>query len=136
MGFLKHFVLPALGTVHALVSKICLIDEGLVAMVAPALDRDLEDDPPSVLETHFTRVLGGAHLMLLANCAIATVQENSHYRGIAILLEAIYFSVDSYSYMKDGRSDGTPTYALLGLSMIGLGVHAMEPGIFTKDKMK
>lgn len=136
MGILKHGVLPFFSAVHLYLAKVCLIDEGMVAWAAPAYDRDLAKDPPTKMEQHLTRALGGVQIAFLVNSAVAILQENAHYRGMAVLMEAIFFSVDSYSYMKDGRKDKTPVLCMLGVSLLGLGVHAMEPGVFTKDKRK
>ena len=136
MGILKHGVLPLLGAVHLYVAKICLIDVGLVERTAPAYERDISKDPPTKLELLLTRALGGVQLAFVINSAVAILQENAHYRGMAVLLEAIYFSVGSYSYVKDRKVDKTPVLCLLGVSLLGLGVHAMEPGVFTKDKRK
>lgn len=56
---------------------------------------------------------------------------------MATLLEAIYYAFDAYSFVKSGQHKaGRPIYAMLGLSLLGLGIHAMEPGVFTKDKAK
>lgn len=136
MGILKHVVLPILGAVHAYMAKVCLLDEGLVEQAAPAFNRDITKDPPTAMEKQLTRFVGGVQLVLLVNSAVAILRENAHYRGMAVVLEAMFYGADSYSYVKSGRKDGLPVYCLFGLSLIGLGVHAMEPGIFTKDKLK
>jgi hypothetical protein len=134
MGVLKHVVLPLLSVASAIATKICLIDEGLVEMAAPALKRDIAKEPPTSMEQHLTRALGGVHLGFLVNNIVAILQENAHYRGMSVLVQAIYHGVDSLSYLKMKRTDGAPVYTLFALSVIGLGIHAMEPGIFTKDK--
>ena len=139
MGLLKHFLLPIFSLFHAVVAKICLIDEGLVQMSSRGLSslkkRDLNDQPPTELELHFTRTIGGMSLVFVVNNIIAIFHENgSHYRGIAILLEAIYFTITSYSCIKGKRNDSTHSFIMLGVSVIGLIIHSMEPGIFTKDK--
>lgn len=136
MGILKHGVLPIFSALHVFLVKLCVMDEGLVEMAAPAFGRDTNQHPPTDIEQHLTRALGGLHVALLVNNICAIVQENAHYRGMATLMEAIYFAFDSYSYIKSGRKDGRPIYAMLGLSLIGLGIHAMEPGVFTNDKTK
>ena len=136
MGLLKHVLLPTFSLFHAFVAKVCLVDEGLVKMAAPGLakKRDIKEEPPTAMEQHLTRAVGGMSLVFVVNNIVAILQENAHYRGMALLLETIYFAVDSYSYAKGKRKDATPVYAMLGLSILGLGVHAMEPGIFTTDK--
>jgi len=55
---------------------------------------------------------------------------------MALIVETIYVAVDTYSAYRAGFKDAAGVYTMLGLSLLGLGVHAMEPGIFTKDKSK
>jgi hypothetical protein len=136
MGILKHAVLPILAVVNAYIAKICLIDEGLVEKAAAAYNRDMTKEPPTAMEQHLTRVIGGVQIALLVNSAVAVLQENAHYRGMATVMQAIFFGADSYSYVKSGRKDGFPVYCMFGLSLVGLGVHALEPGVFTRDKCK
>eukprot|EP00527_Entomoneis_sp_CCMP2396_P001395 CAMPEP_0198138154 /NCGR_PEP_ID=MMETSP1443-20131203/1569_1 /TAXON_ID=186043 /ORGANISM="Entomoneis sp., Strain CCMP2396" /LENGTH=120 /DNA_ID=CAMNT_0043799809 /DNA_START=130 /DNA_END=492 /DNA_ORIENTATION=- len=118
-------------------TKLCLVDEALIKTVAPTWSRDIEKEPVTPMELHLTRVLGGVHVAFLINGLVAIFQENSHYRAMAVLMEAVYLTFDSYALFKaKTQKGGGPVFALLGLSIIGLGVHAMEPGIFTKDKTK
>lgn len=144
MGLLKHGVLPVFAAIHSYMAKVCLIDDGLVAMLAPSSPPPAADDgaakgdkgalPPTPSETHLTRIIGGGQLVFVVNAVVAMFHENAHYRGMAVLLEAVYFSASSYSFWKAGRTDATPIYCMLGMSLVGLGVHAMEPGVFTRDK--
>ena len=98
------------------------------------MDRDLEKEPPTKIEKTLSRTIGGAKLAFMANCIVASVQENAHYRGMALMVETIYIAVDSWAAYKAGFKDAVGCYAMLGLSLLGLGIHAMEPGLFTKDK--
>lgn len=79
------------------------------------------------------RTLVGGQAALLINCLAGVLLENAHYRGMAIFLEAIFWSYDLYDSMQTGM----PTDFLMmasGVAIVGLLVHSMEPGIFTSDK--
>jgi hypothetical protein len=72
---------------------------------------------------------------LAINCFVSIFLETAHYRGMATVLELIYFGTEAY----DAYSTGFP-YEVKGsfaaLALVGLLIHAMEPGLFTKDKTK
>jgi len=59
---------------------------------------------------------------------------NARHRAMAFALPTIFFSVDLYSYIKLGVSPPGRLYGVVGMGLLGLGVHAMEPVIFTADK--
>jgi hypothetical protein len=131
MGLLKHAILPLLGAVHALVFVSVVLrgkeefarELGLLSEGAAMTD----------MESHLFGVLVFTHLLLFVNCVAGVFLENSHYRGMAAILEVIFFGGDLYdTYMV-----GLPTEALIVLfsvAFVGLVVHTNEPGIFTKDK--
>ena len=58
MGLLKHVLLPTFAAFHALVAKICLVDEGLIANSAKPLGRDLKTEPAGIFEQHLARCVG------------------------------------------------------------------------------
>jgi len=99
-------------------------------------DPVLSTNQMTPLEQHFLHCLGGVGLMLLINNVAAICVENSHYRGMAVLLNIIFFATDAYSYVNMGLEVPTAVYVIVGLGVIGLIVHANEPGIFTKDHDK
>jgi hypothetical protein len=141
MGLLKHVLLPAFSLLHAAGAKTCLVDESFDVVVGENVvpKRDLKKEPTTPTEKHLIHAIGGVQLAFLINNVCAIITENAHYRGMALLLEAIFLGCDSFSYYKMGcKTEGAVkmTYALFGLSLLGLSVHAMEPGIFTKDKTK
>lgn len=146
MGILKHVVLPVFAVFHTSLAKICLYDgttglTSLFGLTKKKRDNDVVDGTVATpLEVRSTRSVGAIQLVFAINAMMAVFHENAHYRALAVLLETIYLSFESYGFWTaDGginKKAGTPTYCLLGLSLLGLGVHAMEPGIFTKDKTK
>ena len=52
------------------------------------------------------------------------------------MLQMIFFTVDGYSYVRMGLPVPGVIYVIVGLGVVGLAVHAREPGIFTKDNTK
>ena len=79
-------------------------------------------------------VLGGTFIVLVVNNVAAIFVENAHYRGMAVLLQMLFFVVDGYSYWKMGLIVPPIIYAIVGVGLVGLIVHSKEPGIFTRDK--
>lgn len=133
MGFLKHFLLPAFAIADGFTALKCLGSGDFLDLIAPGFERDLKKEPPTKIEKALSRTIGGVKLAFMVNCIIAIVQENSHYQGMALLVETIYIAVDTYSAQKAGFKDTAGIYAMLGLSLLGLGIHAFEEGIFIKD---
>jgi hypothetical protein len=97
-------------------------------------DRDFKDLPFTKLEMHLLHAVSGAALALGLNALVAIFFENSHYRGMAVFLFMIFFGVDGLSYILLGKAIPGIVLAILGLGGVGLIIHAMEPGVFTKDK--
>ena len=133
MGLLKHVVLPLYALLDVSVIYKALIIEDINDM---SPDSVLSTDQMTPVEQHFLHCLGGVGLMLLVNNVAAICVENSHYRGMAVLLNIIFFATDAYSYVKMGLEVPTAVYVIVGLGVIGLIVHANEPGIFTNDHDK
>jgi len=133
MGILKHVVLPMLAVGHAFQAYKLLIDgkEELPKYYGwPGAE-----EPMSPRELHMMGVILSASLTLLVNCLAGIFLENAHYRGMATLLELIFFTAESY----DAHVTGFPVnvkLAFAAIALVGLVVHAMEPGVFTKDKTK
>ena len=101
--------------------------------LAQTWDRDLAS--MTDFELHLLHCLGGVCLLFAINNIVAIAVENSHYRGMAMLLHTIFFACDTLSYVALGRGQRSVVpLVLLAMGVIGLIVHSMEPGIFTKDK--
>ena len=133
MGLLKHAILPLFIVIDLALTYTFLLSEDLTAL-APFFDRDLTKLPATDIERHLMHVVGGACLLLAVNNTAAIAVENSHYRGMAVLLHTICFGIDAYSYVSLGKSVPVPPLALVIVGVVGLVVHSMEPGIFTRDK--
>jgi hypothetical protein len=133
MGLLKHFVLPFLAVVHAFQAYKILID-GKDSL--PSFYGWPESSTPlTVREGHLMGIVLSISATLAVNCFASIFLETAHYRGMATLLELIYFGTETY----DAYTTGFP-YEVKGsfaaVALMGLIVHAMEPGLFTKDKSK
>ena len=133
MGILKHIVLPALAVVHAFQAYKILTD-GKDSL--PSFYGWPESSTPlTVREGHLMGIVLSISATLAINCFASIFLETAHYRGMAALLELIYFGTESY----DAYTTGFP-YEVKGsfaaIALVGLVLHAMEPGLFTKDKAK
>lgn len=131
MGLLKHFVLPLYVLFDLAVVFQLLVAEDLVDMMTAWGDPATS---ATQLEMHLAHAVGGAVLVLLLNNIAAIIIENSHYRGMAVFLQVVFFSADAFSYVRMGKEIPAVLYGIVGLGLAGLAVHANEPGIFTKDK--
>ena len=131
MGLLKHVILPLYALLDVSVIYKTLVIED-INDVSP--DPILSTNSMTPIEHHLLHCLGGVGLILLVNNVAAICVENSHYRGMAVLLNIIFFATDAYSYAKMGLKIPPPVYVIVGMGVIGLIVHGNEPGIFTKDK--
>ena len=137
MGLLKHVLLPLFMLLDLKIAYDCLVAED-VSGIAPtwAPDRDFAAEPLSLLERHLVHLLGGVGVVFAVNMLLAAVVENSHYRGLALLLHTLFFIVDGFSYLKVGVEVAPAVFGIVGLGLVGMVVHSLEPGIFTKDKTK
>ena len=133
MGILKHIVLPVLAVVHAFQAYKILID-GKDSLP------DFYGWPKSsvsltVRESHLMGIVLSISATLAINCFASIFLETAHYRGMAVLLEFVYFAIETY----DAYTTGFPYEVkgvFAGIALVGLIFHAMEPGLFTKDKSK
>lgn len=133
MGILKHAVLPILAVGHAFQAYKILADgkEEIPKFYGwPGAEKTM-----SPRELHMMGVILSTSLTLFVNCVAGIFLENAHYRGMTTLLELIFFS----SELCDAHVTGFPTKvkaAFAAVALVGLIVHSMEPGVFTKDKSK
>ena len=138
MGILKHAVLPALTLYHAyvLATTLFLGKHSYLPMVLGYND----DQSIDGLEAHLIGTIAGAHLMCIINNIVSVVQENSHYRGMAVTTQVVWLVVqwiDYYSATVGSKKQHQQFLtAIVVFSIFGLVVHVNEPGIFTKDKNK
>lgn len=130
MGLLKHVILPVLTFVHAFQAyQIYGKGKDSISSFYGWPDQGKLSDR----ELHLIGIIGSISIALMINCVIGVAMENAHYRGVATFVEVIYFSLEAI----DAYETGYPVGVKLTLALVcavGLMVHAMEPGIFTKDK--
>ena len=135
MGLLKHVILPLYALLDlALVFKFLVAEDMSEMLEDSCWSRDIKVVPATALENHFLHCLGAAASVLLLNNVAAIFVENSHYRGMAVFLQMLFFTIDGYSYVRMGEDVPNIIYVIVGGGLVGLMVHANEPGIFTKDK--
>ena len=132
MGVLKHFVLPVLAVAHAFQAyKILLVGKDEIPRL---YGWPHGSDPLTPREEHMMGVILAMSLTLFVNCVAGVFLENAHYRGMATVLEFIFFGAQLW----DAQLTGFPTNIKIIYTVVagsGLLVHSMEPGIFTKDKI-
>lgn len=94
MGILKHAVLPVLAIGHAF-QAYKILTEGKDALPAyygwPG-----SEEPLTPRELHMMGVILSISLTLMVNCMAGIFFENAHYRGMATVLELIFFSLEYY----------------------------------------
>mmetsp|Transcript_291 Transcript_291/g.621 ORF Transcript_291/g.621 Transcript_291/m.621 type:complete len:145 (+) Transcript_291:61-495(+) len=136
MGLLKHVILPYYALLNLAFTIKCLVFEDMMEDSLEAWPRGTKDYdvPLTDLEKHCQHCFGGICACLLLNSIAAIFVENSHYRGMAVLTQVLFFVVDGYSYVKLGKDVPVPVFVIVGVGIVGLGVHSKEPGVFTKDK--
>jgi len=133
MGLLKHVVLPILAVGHAFQAYKILTDGK--EELPKFYNWPGADEPMTPRELHMMGIVLSISLTLFVNCVAAIALENAHYRGMATLLEFIFFGCEAYDAQRTGFPVSVKeVFAFVAL--IGLAVHSQEPGIFTKDKAK
>ena len=133
MGALKHIVLPVLAIAHAFQAfKILTDGKNELPKFYGWPDAST---PLSAREQHMMGVILSISLALSVNCFASILFENAHYRGMATLIELIYFGSECYDALAAGFPYEIKAF-FTALAFIGLAIHSMEPGIFTKDKTK
>ena len=135
MGLLKHFVLPFFAVLDLAQFYQMFVAEDLADMLE-MWGRDVNEVPVTILELHFAHALGAVFLAFFFNCVAGIFIENSHYRGMVVFSQTLVLALDGYSYVRLGVTIPAVLYGVVGTGVVGLVVHSMEPGIFTKDKDK
>jgi len=137
MGLLKHAILPFFGLTHLFLLSVVLIKGPYFA--ATELLHITTAYELSKAEALLIGAFAATHATLGVNCWAAVLLENAHYRRMAIVLELVYLvgdCVNFYFTLGDVTEIPPPLGMLAVLAIVGGLVHAMEPGIFTKDKNK
>jgi hypothetical protein len=133
MGILKHIILPILAVTHAF-QAYKILSDGKDSLPSFYGWPDAAS-PLSPREQHLMGIVLSISVTLAINCFISIFLETAHYRGMTTLLELVYFGLETY----DAYTTGFPfevKAAFAGMTLLGLVIHTMEPGIFTKDKSK
>lgn len=133
MGLLKHAVLPFFALINAFLAYKALVEEDFGIFELDNFGRDLSQVPPTSVERHLLDALGATCVCFLINCLAAIFVENSHYRGMVVALQTLFFAIDAMSYRKLGIDIPAVIYVCVAAGAVGLVVHANEPGIFTRD---
>ena len=133
MGLLKHVIFPLLGLLHLnTVIQTLVLDNRLELSEMWGQTQDVTS--LTKVENHLAGTIGSVSAALLFGCIMAVLREDSHFRGILLIMHLIFYIIDCYdSYKLD-----TPGFNILLVInivlIISLIVHVNEPGIFTKSK--
>jgi hypothetical protein len=138
MGFLKHFFLPAMCCMHAMVSFRLLVQRDFVGCVEtfdwPAKEGTKDGTITlTTWEMHSLGIMGGAHFMMLALDSWSIFQDHGHVRALMAWGELIWWGLGGF----DAWRMGFPcifAYTISVLAAVGLIIHSFEPGLLTKDK--
>mmetsp|Transcript_23746 Transcript_23746/g.34022 ORF Transcript_23746/g.34022 Transcript_23746/m.34022 type:complete len:139 (-) Transcript_23746:275-691(-) len=134
MGLLKHFILPLAALMHGF-SVYCCMDLNSWSQAALQMDVESEADVSSKRQLAMLGALRAFNACLFALCSLGVVSESAHFRGVVVFGELIIWAVvllDAYTL----GFDWTIPVCWFALMAVGTAVHAMEPGVFTKDKAK
>jgi len=133
MGILKHVILPLFAVIHAQSIYACRSLDSWAELVELAVESD--DDRASTRQRHMVGCLRAFNAAMLLLCVAGVVTESAHYRGVMVLAELVFFSVVTADAFQNGLNYYVPG-TMAAVALVGAGIHAMEPGIFTKDKTK
>ena len=134
MGLLKHVIFPLFGILHLnTVVQILILNnrDDLYLMWGRSQD---DTSPYTKVELHLGAFVGGASVALLFGCIMAVLKEDSHFRGILLIMHVLLYLVDLYDSYKLETDGFVPLLVINAILLVSLLVHVNEPGIFTKSK--
>lgn len=140
MGALKHIVLPLCIFAHLFAIGVFTF-KGKEFM-ATMLDWPRNTPTLTPIERHLLGAGFTFHVVLALNDIVAITVENAHYRAMATILELTLYALDFADAMYEntflGETDKLFTLVPLGsmtvVTLVGLVIHNMEPGVLTSDK--
>jgi hypothetical protein len=137
MGLLKHLAIPVFCVVHAYaiytISISGDIPGGIKTFQWPP--KEGKNQGLTLWEKHLFGMVAAAHASFFVVCLLGIFREHSHFRGIVAIMEATFWAVGSHNAVGLGFPYEL-SVGLAGLAVLGLIVHSLEPGLFTKDKSK
>lgn len=139
MGILKHFVLPGFALVHAASIVACKDLISWAGMVCVNEDDKVnESDDISIRQNHMLGCLRGFNVGMLILCGFGTLSNNasSDMRQAVALAETALFSVVAVDAFRGGLKKFWVPVGHAVVTLGGLIVSVLEPGIFTKDHNK
>ena len=140
MGALRHAVLPLCVLAH--LAAIAVFTLRGKEFMADTLEWPRITTALTPVERHLLGAGFVFHVVLAVNDVAAIWVENAHC-GMATLLEFILYAGDLADAVYENRllegSGGgeftlIPLAAMSVVTLLGLVVHSLEPGVFTKDK--
>ena len=140
MGLLKHAVCPFFALTHGFAGLSVLLGAtpaSFAKMFGMPNDgpQDMGEEAVTLRENTLLVIVGAFHLASAALMSAATFWESAHVRGLVMMYETI--SCGGNVLLGATRLPRSKLVQPAGMFILALGstiIHAMEPGIFTKDK--
>eukprot|EP00977_Amphora_coffeiformis_P028777 scaffold37030_cov199-Amphora_coffeaeformis.AAC.2 len=136
MGLLKHVICPFFAVTHASAVWYALQSPADFAK-AFGMPNEEEKVEENIRETTFLVCLGAFHAASSFLFTVGSFWETAHVRGMIVAYEAVFCGACvllGAGPHKLPLKDMYPPMGFFALSLGSLIIHAMEPGIFTKDK--
>jgi hypothetical protein len=135
MGLLKHGILPYFACLHAYVFASIFIVGSKMDFARIISANTIVGDKLTPLENNLFGAAGAFHCAVGFACVMGVITEHSHFRGIMVFMELIQWTLNTYdAYQSDFPYSFMLVQAVI--AAVGLLIHSLEPGIFTKDKSK
>lgn len=136
MGVLKHVLIPFYALLHLIGFYQALDPSGFVQFCGLPLEAE---ETQTTREIHLVGVIMSFHLAMAFLCVAGFVMESSHFRGLVMVWEVVFYGLRTINAIQlglDFKSVTSKPGIAAGVAIIGVILHAMEPGLFTEDKNK
>ena len=141
MGLLKHVVLPLFGFFHAMTAYTAYFGDrhGMPSQFDwPANSVETPDGKLTLYEDFLFGIVGCFHASFFVGCLMGIVlKDASTFRLILAVMECVMWGVgglDGARLLGYEAQAAYSSFILSGIAAVGIVVHQLEPGIFTKDK--
>ena len=136
MGLLKHAILPYFAIFHWF-TVICMLPFYRNDFVSMAYGKKSNNDELLThVEHHLLDAAAGFHAAIGFGCIWGIWYETAKFRSVLVKMEVILWFFDWYGSLNVNEIDSTVMAVNLLISIIGLIINYLEPGIFTNDNKR